>query len=93
MLAYAVPAAGSAKYAPDPQRFPNVLIDRKTTKMTLEGEYLVLHYFGPAHTSGDVIVELPNDDSKPEDRGDVGTAIEQFDCQDCKKQGTGRESE
>ncbi|HEY4276160.1 MAG TPA: MBL fold metallo-hydrolase [Rhizomicrobium sp.] len=60
VLAYATPIPGGGKCAPDPDRLPNMLIYKDKVSATLDGEHFVFHYFGPSHTNGDLIVELPD---------------------------------
>jgi cyclase len=40
---------------------PTRTVTRNVEDMTIEGVHLRLHYFGPAHTTGDMMVYLPDD--------------------------------
>lgn len=44
---------------PPANRLPNVIIYKEKVSTTLDGERFIIHHFGPAHTNGDLIVELP----------------------------------
>ena len=46
---------------PDPNRLPTMLIDQEKTDAHIDGVHLVLYYYGPAHTSGDLVVYLPDE--------------------------------
>lgn len=46
---------------PPADRLPNQLVMRERVVATLSGVNVVLHHFGPAHTSGDLVVYLPDD--------------------------------
>jgi glyoxylase-like metal-dependent hydrolase (beta-lactamase superfamily II) len=50
---------GGGKCIPPRNRLPNRIMFADRVATDIDGEHLVLHYFGPAHTSGDIIVELP----------------------------------
>jgi glyoxylase-like metal-dependent hydrolase (beta-lactamase superfamily II) len=47
------------KCIPPSNRLPNRIVFADRVATDIDGEQLVLHYFGPAHTTGDLIVELP----------------------------------
>jgi cyclase len=47
------------KCIPPRNRLPNQIVFADRVAAEIDGEQLVLHYFGPSHTSGDLIVELP----------------------------------
>jgi cyclase len=59
VLAYATPVPGGGKCAPVADRLPNMVIYKNEVSANLDGEHFVFHYFGPAHTDGDLIIELP----------------------------------
>ena len=46
---------------PDPNRFPTMLVDQEKTDTTIDGVHMILYYWGPAHTSGDLVVYLPDE--------------------------------
>ncbi len=46
---------------PPINRLPNRIMSTSRVATTIEGVPVVLHHFGPAHTGGDLIVELPRD--------------------------------
>jgi glyoxylase-like metal-dependent hydrolase (beta-lactamase superfamily II) len=56
---FAAVEVGGGKCIPPANRLPNVIIYNDKVSTTLDGERFVLHHFGPAHTNGDLIVELP----------------------------------
>jgi cyclase len=45
--------------APPADHLPTKLISKDKDELTIDGVKYVLHHWGPAHTSGDLIVELP----------------------------------
>ena len=49
------------KCIPPRERLPNQIVFADRVATEIDGERLVLHYYGPSHTSGDLIVELPAD--------------------------------
>ena len=57
---------------PPADRLPNQLVNSERVATTLSGVNVVLHHFGPAHTSGDLIVYLP--DEKVAFTGDLLTS-------------------
>ena len=46
---------------PPANRIPNQLIMRNRVATTIDGVKLVFHNFGPAHTTGDLVVEIPGE--------------------------------
>ncbi len=52
-------AAGSA--APPSDKLPNQLVTKAKETMTIDGVKLELYHWAPAHTSGDLVVSLPDD--------------------------------
>jgi glyoxylase-like metal-dependent hydrolase (beta-lactamase superfamily II) len=46
---------------PDPNRLPTMLIDQEKTDTTIDGIHMILYYWGPAHTSGDLVIFLPDE--------------------------------
>jgi cyclase len=58
---YAAVEIDGGKCLPPRDRFPNSLVFKERTRTVIDGEALELYYFGPAHTSGDLIVYLPAD--------------------------------
>ena len=46
---------------PPANRIPNQVIIRDRVETTIDGVKLVFHHFGPAHTSGDLVVEIPSE--------------------------------
>ena len=58
---YAAAEVGGGKCLPAQDRLPGMLIDKPLTRITLDGVPFIFHYYGPAHTSGDLVVELPAD--------------------------------
>jgi len=50
---------GGGKCLPPPDRIPNLVIYKDEVRATINGEEFVFHHFGRAHTTGDLIVELP----------------------------------
>jgi cyclase len=56
---FAAVEVGGGKCIPPANRLPNVIIYNDKVSANLDGERFVIHHFGPAHTNGDLIVELP----------------------------------
>jgi glyoxylase-like metal-dependent hydrolase (beta-lactamase superfamily II) len=50
---------GGGKCIPPPDRLPDMLVYNDRVSTTLDGEKIGLYNFGPAHTTGDLIVYLP----------------------------------
>jgi cyclase len=48
------------KCIPPRDRLPNRIVFADRVATDIDGEHLVLHYFGPSHTTGDLIIELPD---------------------------------
>jgi len=51
--------AAGGRGAPPADRLPNLVTTKTKEKMTIDGVKLELYHFAPAHTSGDLIVFLP----------------------------------
>jgi cyclase len=45
--------------APPADRLPTKLVTKEKEALNLDGFKIIVHHWGPAHTSGDLIVELP----------------------------------
>ena len=56
---FATVEIGGGKCLPPLDRLPNQLIFKEKVSTTLDGERVVFYHFGPAHTTGDLIVDLP----------------------------------
>ncbi len=56
---YAAVEIDGGKCLPPKNRYPNLLVYKDRTRTVIDGETVELDYFGPAHTSGDLIVFLP----------------------------------
>jgi cyclase len=52
--------ASGARGAPPASILPNQVVTKSKETMTIDGVKLELHHFAPAHTSGDLVVYLPN---------------------------------
>src|SRR5207244_5569363 len=61
--------AAGGRGAPPADRLPNQVVTKTKEKMTIDGVKLELYHFAPAHTSGDLIVFLP--DQKVVSTGDM----------------------
>jgi cyclase len=61
--------AAGARGAPPASILPNQVVTKAKETMTIDGVKLELHHFAPAHTSGDLIVYLP--DQKIVSTGDI----------------------
>jgi cyclase len=53
--------AGGGRGAPPANRLPTQTVSGVRTELTLDGVHVVLLHWGPAHTSGDLVVYLPDD--------------------------------
>ena len=51
--------AAGGRGAPPADRLPNLVTTKTKEKMTIDGVKLELYHFAPAHTSGDLVVFLP----------------------------------
>ena len=51
--------AAGGRGAPPADRLPNLVTTKNKEKMTIDGVKLELYHFAPAHTSGDLVVFLP----------------------------------
>jgi glyoxylase-like metal-dependent hydrolase (beta-lactamase superfamily II) len=51
--------AAGGRGAPPPDRLPQQVVTKQKETMTIDGVKLELHHWGPAHTSGDLIVYSP----------------------------------
>lgn len=69
---FAAVEVGGGKCLPPANRLPNVIVFKDKVSTTIDGERFVIHHFGPAHTNGDLIVELP--DYKVAFAGDIITS-------------------
>jgi glyoxylase-like metal-dependent hydrolase (beta-lactamase superfamily II) len=58
---YAAVEIDGGKCLPPKDRYPNSLVAKNRVKTVIDGERFELYYFGPAHTSGDLIVYLPGE--------------------------------
>jgi glyoxylase-like metal-dependent hydrolase (beta-lactamase superfamily II) len=58
---YAAAEVGGGKCLPPRDRLPNSVVVKDRVAATIDGVRMVFHHFGPAHTNGDLIVELPDD--------------------------------
>ena len=56
-----VESQGVGNAMPDPNRLPTILINQEKTNVTIDGVRLVLYYWGPAHTSGDLVISVPEE--------------------------------
>jgi glyoxylase-like metal-dependent hydrolase (beta-lactamase superfamily II) len=61
--------AAGGRGAPPADRLPSQVVTKNKETMTIDGVKLELYHFGPAHTSGDLIVYLP--DLKIVSTGDI----------------------
>jgi cyclase len=53
--------AAGGRGAPPADRLPSQLISKDTDTLTIEGVKFELHHWAPAHTTGDLVVYLPNE--------------------------------
>jgi cyclase len=58
-LQLAVAEVGGGKCLPPADRLPNSIVFEDRVSLTIDGVRIVLHHFGPSHTNGDLVVELP----------------------------------
>jgi glyoxylase-like metal-dependent hydrolase (beta-lactamase superfamily II) len=58
---FAAVEVGGGKCLPPADRLPNQLVYKDKVSATLDGERMEFLHFGPAHTTGDLIVYLPDD--------------------------------
>ena len=56
---FATVEVGGGKCLPPADRLPNQLIYKDRVSTTIDGEKFEFHHYGPAHTTGDLIVYLP----------------------------------
>ena len=56
-----VESQGIGNGMPNPNRLPTMLINQEKTNVTIDGVRLVLYYWGPAHTSGDLVIHIPDE--------------------------------
>src|SRR3954470_9670037 len=61
--------AAGGRGAPPPDRLPSQVVTKEKETMTIDGVKLELYHWAPAHTSGDLMVYLP--DQKIASTGDV----------------------
>lgn len=52
--------AAGGRGAPPPDRLPSQVIMKNGETMTIDGVRVMSHYWGPAHTSGDLVVYFPD---------------------------------
>lgn len=64
--------AAGGRGAPQADRLPNQVVTKDPETMTIDGVKLELHHWSPAHTSGDLVVYLP--DQKIVATGDITVA-------------------
>jgi cyclase len=57
---YAAAEVGGGKCLPPLDRLPNSVIIKDKVATTIDGVHLIFHHFGPAHTNGDLVIELPD---------------------------------
>jgi glyoxylase-like metal-dependent hydrolase (beta-lactamase superfamily II) len=53
--------AAGGRGAPPADHLPTELITKQKETLTIEGEKLELYHWAPAHTSGDLVIYLPNE--------------------------------
>ena len=53
--------AAGGRGAPPADRLPNQVVTKEKESVTIDGVKLELYHFGPAHTSGDLIVYVPSE--------------------------------
>ena len=58
---YAAAEVDGGKCLPPSDRIPNSIVIKDKVSATIDGVRMVFHHFGPAHTSGDLVIELPDD--------------------------------
>lgn len=58
---YAAVETGGGRCLPPADHLPNALIFNDKVRTLIDGERVEFHYFGPAHTSGDLVVYLPEE--------------------------------
>ena len=56
-----VESQGTGNGMPNPNRLPTMLINQEKTDTTIDGVHLILYYWGPAHTSGDLVIYIPDE--------------------------------
>src|SRR5882757_1171283 len=61
--------AAGGRGAPPPDRLPTQVVTKNKETMTIDGVKLELYHWAPAHTSGDLVVYLP--DQKVAATGDI----------------------
>jgi glyoxylase-like metal-dependent hydrolase (beta-lactamase superfamily II) len=52
--------AAGGRGAPPADRLPSQVVTKEKETLTIDGVTVVLYHWGPAHTSGDLVVYLPN---------------------------------
>src|SRR5580700_608332 len=65
--------AAGGRGMPPPNRLPTQVVTQDSESMTIEGIHFVLLHWAPAHTSGDLVVYLP--DEKIAFTGDILTTL------------------
>lgn len=58
---FAAVEVGGGRCLPPANRLPNRIVKKPQVSTTIAGEKIVLQHFGPAHTSGDLVVYLPDE--------------------------------
>jgi glyoxylase-like metal-dependent hydrolase (beta-lactamase superfamily II) len=69
--------AAGGRGAPPADRLPTQVITKEKETLTIDGVKLELHHWGPAHTSGDLVVYVP--DAKLVATGDIMMTIRSED--------------
>lgn len=59
-LQMAVAEVGAGRCLPPADRLPNSIVFDDVVSITIDGVRFILHHFGPSHTHGDLVVELPD---------------------------------
>ncbi len=60
-LLHAIVEVDGGRCRPPVNRLPNQLIAREKVATTINGERFIFYHFGPAHTTGDLVVYLPDE--------------------------------
>lgn len=59
---FATVEVGGGRCLPPSNRIPNQIVMKDKVAAVINGVSIILHHFSPAHTAGDLVVELPDDD-------------------------------
>jgi glyoxylase-like metal-dependent hydrolase (beta-lactamase superfamily II) len=70
---FAAVEIGGGRCLPPANRLPNTIIFKNQVSTVIDGVRFIFHHFGPAHTNGDLVVELP--DYSIAFTGDIITSI------------------